>query len=186
MQTSTVGSLSEVRVCHPKLDGNARGFTLIELTVVILIIGLTVLLTVPRFRYSLMTDDLKGTVRRMVGTIRSVKNEAVRERRAFMLHFDFETNSVWVEPTKATEEELAAAHANAVELPKDVRVMDVWSRGKGKTAVGQTAIRITEKGYLEPSVIHLGAEDGREFTLILSPFLGKVEVLDKYVDFQDL
>ena len=72
-----------------------------------------------------------------------------------MLHFDFETNSVWVEPTKATEEELAAAHANAVELPKDVRVMDVWSRGKGKTAVGQTAIRITEKGYLEPSVMRI-------------------------------
>jgi prepilin-type N-terminal cleavage/methylation domain-containing protein len=173
-------------VCHAKLNGKTRGYTLIELTVVILLIGLTVLLTVPRFRYSLLTDDLKGTVRRMVGTIRSVKNEAVREHQAFMLHFDLETNRLWVEPTKATDEELAVAHANAVELPEGVRVMDVWSRGKGKTAVGQTAIRITEKGYLEPSVIHLGAQDGRQFTLILSPFLGKVEVLDKYVDFQDL
>ena len=173
-------------MCHPKPNGKTQGYTLIELTVVILLIGLTVLLTVPRFRYSLLTDDLKGTVRRMVGTIRSVKNEAVRERQAFILHFDLETNSFWVEPTKATEEELAVARDNAVQLPEGVRVMDVWSRGKGETAVGQTTIRITEKGYLEPSVIHLGAKDGREFTLILSPFLGKVEVLDKYVDFQDL
>jgi general secretion pathway protein H len=122
----------------------------------------------------------------MVGTIRTVKNEAVREHQAFMLHFDLETNRLWVESTKATAEELAEAHSNAMELPAGVRIMDVWSRGKGKTAAGQTAIRFTEQGYVEPSVIHLAAKDGREFTLILSPFLGKVEVLEKYVDFLNL
>jgi hypothetical protein len=31
-------------------------------------------------------------------------------------------------------------------------------------------------------VIHLGAEDGREFTLVLNPFLGTIKVYDKYVD----
>jgi prepilin-type N-terminal cleavage/methylation domain-containing protein len=186
MQTSIVGNLSEAQVCHLKPNAKIRGYTLIELTVVILLIGLTVLLTVPRFRYSLVTDDLKGTVRRMVGTIRTVKNEAVRERQAFMLHFDLETNRWWVESTKATEDELDSAHANATELPPGIRIMDVWSRSRGKIAAGETAIRFTEKGYVEPSAIHLAAKDGREFTLILSPFLGKVEVLEEYVDFLDL
>jgi len=31
-------------------------------------------------------------------------------------------------------------------------------------------------------VIHLGAEDGREFTLLLNPFLAKIKSYDKYVD----
>jgi len=186
MQTSTIGSLSEAQVCHPKPNLKIRGYTLIELTVVIVLIGLTVVLTVPKFRYSLLTDDLKGTVRRMIGTIRTLRNEAVRERQAFMLHFDLETNRLWVESAKATEEELAEAHSKAFQLPEGVRIMDVWSRGRGKQAAGEAAIRFTEKGYVEPSVIHLGAKDGREFTLILSPFLGKVEVLEEYVDFVGL
>jgi prepilin-type N-terminal cleavage/methylation domain-containing protein len=187
MQTSTVGNLSEARVCpRPDTNPKIRGYTLIELTVVVLLIGLTLLVTVPRFRYSLVTDDLKATVRRLVGTIRTVKNDAVREHQAYRLHFDLETNRLWVEPSQATDEELEAARTNAVQLPEGVRIMDVWSRGKGKTAAGQTTIRFTEKGYIEPSAIHLEARDGREFTLVLSPFLGKVEVLEKYVDFVDL
>lgn len=186
MKTSTIGNLSKAQVCHPRPNPKIRGYTLIELTVVILLIGLTVLLTVPKFRYSLLTDDLKGTVRKMVGTIRTLRNEAVRERQAFMLHFDLEANRLWVESTKATDEELAEAHSNAFQLPEGVRIMDVWTIGRGKQAGGDTAIRFTEKGYVEPSVIHMKAMDGREFTLILSPFLGKVEVLEEYVDFVEL
>lgn len=186
MQTSTIGNLSEAQVCHPKPNAKTRGYTLIELTVVILLIGLTVLLTVPKFRYSLLSDDLKGTVRRMIGTIRTLRNEAVREHQAFLLHFDLEANRLWVESTKATDEELAEAHTNAFQLPAGVRIMDVWRRGKGKETAGETAIRFSEKGYVEPSVIHLKAADGREFTLILSPFLRKVEVLEEYVDLGDL
>ncbi|MBW2172071.1 MAG: prepilin-type N-terminal cleavage/methylation domain-containing protein [Deltaproteobacteria bacterium] len=186
MKTSTIGNLSEAQVCHPKPNLKIRGYTLIELTVVILLIGLTVVLTVPKFRYSLLTDDLKSSVRRMIGTIRTLRNEAVRERQAFMLHFDLETNRLWVESAKASDEELAEAQSNSFQLPEGVRIMDVWSWGRGKETSGETAIRFTEKGYVEPSVIHLKAMDGREFTLILSPFLGKVEVLEEYVDFVEL
>jgi general secretion pathway protein H len=186
MQTSTIGTLSEAQVCHPKPHAKIRGYTLIELTVVVLLIGLTVLLTVPRFRYSLVTDDLKGTVRRMVGTIRGLRSQAVREHQAFMLHFDLETNRLWWEPAEGSDEELTAARAKAFQIPDGVRIMDVWKRGEGKEASGETSIRFSEKGYVEPSAIHLGAADGREFTLVLSPFLGKVEVLEEYVDFVDL
>jgi general secretion pathway protein H len=155
-------------------------------TVVIVLIGLTVLLTVPKFRYSLLTDDLKGTVRRMVGTVRGLRNQAVREHQAFMLHFDLETNRLWWESAEASDEDLTEARAKAFQIPDGVRIMDVWKRGAGKEAVGDRSIRFTEKGYVEPSAIHLGAADGREFTLILSPFLGKVEVVEEYVDFVDL
>ncbi len=185
-QTEGSSSKSSCRECARRGSSKIRGYTLIELTVVILLIGLTVVLTVPKFRYSLLTDDLKGTVRRMIGTIRGLKNEAVRERQAFILHFDLEANRLWVESTKASDEELAEAQSNSFQLPEGVRIMDVWSWGRGKKTAGDTAIRFTEKGYVEPSVIHLGAKDGREFTLILSPFLGKVEVLEEYVDFVDL
>ena len=158
------------------------GYTFIELTVVIFLIGLTLVLTVPRFRYSIVTDDLKATVRRMVGTIRGLKNEAIREHKTYRLHFDLESNRLWVESADMTEEEQAEAYKKAFQLPEGVRILDVWRRETGKKMAGQTAIHFTKKGYVERSIIHLAAEDGREFTLVLSPFLGEVKVYEKYVE----
>ena len=71
-------------------------------------------------------------------------------------------------------------------LPAGVRVLDVWFRDKGKEMTGRTAIRFSSKGYIQPSVIHLGSEDGRVFTLVLSPFLGKVKVYEEYIEFEDI
>ncbi len=80
------------------------------------------------------------------------------------------------------QEERTMTRERAFALPGDIRIMDVWQKEWGKQVDGEVAIRFTKKGYVEHTVIHLGAEDGREFTLILSPFLGTIKSYDKYVD----
>ncbi len=186
MKILTVGSWNKVKGCYLWRNSKKGGYTFIELTVVLVLIGLTLVLTVPRFHYALLTDDLRSTVRRMVGEIRDLRNEAVREHKIYALHFDLESNRFWGEAVEATDEEQAEAQAKAFQLPQGVRVLDVWHKEIGKEVAGETTIRFTEKGYIEHSVIHLGAEDGRQFTLILRPFLGSVKVLEEYVDFVDL
>ncbi|NVL90260.1 MAG: hypothetical protein HWN69_04585 [Desulfobacterales bacterium] len=166
------------------MSRETKGYTFIELTVVIFLIGLTLVLTVPRFRYAILTDDLKTTVRRMVGTVRSLRNEAVREQKVYSLRFDLESNRFWIESANMTDEERTGACEKAFQLPAGVRILDVWRREKGKEVAGETAIRFTKKGYIEESVIHLGTEDNRQFTLILSPFLGAVKTYDRYVDIE--
>lgn len=168
------------------MNPGEKGFTLIELVVVVLLIGLTMVLSVPRLRYAMLTDDLRGTVRRMVGTVRTLRNEAIREQKVYALHFDLESNRLWADSADMTDEERIAAHQKAFQLPKGVRVLDVWRSGKGKEVAGEAVIRFTKKGYMEQSVIHLGAEDGRRFTLIFSPFLGRVKVLEEYIEFVDI
>lgn len=143
-------------------------------------------LSVPRLRYAMLTDDLRGTVRRMVGTVRTLRNEAIREQKVYALHFDLESNRLWADSADMTDEERIEAHQKAFQLPKGVRVLDVWRRGKGKEVAGEAVIRFTKKGYMEQSVIHLGAEDGRRFTLIFSPFLRRVKVLEEYIEFVDI
>jgi hypothetical protein len=44
---------------------------------------------------------------------------------------------------------------------------------------GEVGIHFDKKGYVQPSEIHLGSDDGREFTLVLSPFLREVEIIEK-------
>ena len=163
-----------------------KGYTFIELTVVIFLIGLTLVLTVPRFRYEMFTDDLKATVRRMVGTIRSLRNDAIREQKIYVLCFDLGSNRYWIESADMTDEGRALEYEKALQLPGGVQILDVWSGEMGKKVDGKAAIRFSKKGYIEQSVIHLGAEDGRKFTLELNPFMGKVKVFEKYVEFRGI
>ena len=161
------------------------GYTLIALAVVISLIGLMALFAVPRFRYSILTDDLKSSTRKIIGLVKNLRNEAVRTQNPHYLHLDLETNRFWADSTAMTQEERMLARVEAADLPKGVRLLDVWLKGKGKKTDGTAYILFTRKGYVPQSAIHLGSEDGRRFTLILSPFLQKVKVVDDYIDFED-
>lgn len=163
-----------------------KGYTFIEITVVVLLIGLMMALTLPRFRYAMLTDNLKTATRRLVGTIKTIRNEAVREQQGFVLYFDLESNRFWPESSGMTEEERLISQERASSLPGGVRILDIWLKGKGKKVAGDAAIRFNKKGYVQQSVIHLESEDGRQFTLVLSPFLGRVRILERYVEFEDV
>lgn len=165
------------------MNPGKKGYTFIELTVVLFLIGLTLVLTVPRFRYAMLTDELRATVRRMVGTIRTLRTEAMSKQKAHALRFDLESNQYWVESEDMTDEGRDLAYRRALRLQEGVRILDVWSQARGKEVDGKPTIHFTKKGYIEQSAIHLAAEDGREFTLLLEPFLGKVKVFEKYVEF---
>ena len=162
-----------------------KGFTLIELMVILILIGIVLVLTIPRFQTGIVTDDLKASTRKIIGLIRGLKDEAVREHKTCFLHFDLESDRYWIDSTVMSEEERARAAENAFALPEGVHVLDVWFRDKGKQMIGRTAIRFSEKGYIQPSVIHLGSEDDRVFTLVLRPFLGKVKIHEGYIEFED-
>ncbi len=160
-----------------------KGYTLVELIVVVLLIGLVLTLAVPRLRNALLTDNLKGAARKMIGIINNLRNEAIREQRDYALHFDLDANRFWVSYGSMSDEERAVTREVGSNLPGDIHIDDVWIKGEGKMVEGATRIRFTRRGYTQKSAIHLSSEDGRELTLVLSPFLGKVKVINKYVDF---
>jgi len=163
-----------------------RGYTLIELAVVIMLIGLMLGVSIPRFRSFLLTDSLKSSTLRIIGLVKELRSDAVRENRIYDLHFDMGSNLIWVGFEGMTQEESELAHKRAFQLSQDVKIIDVWRMGKGKKVDGDATIRITYKGYLEQSIIHLGADDGREFSLILQPFLGSIKSYDRYTDNKDI
>jgi prepilin-type N-terminal cleavage/methylation domain-containing protein len=176
MRTSITGSLSKSG------DMDEAGYTLIELAAVIALLGLFLGLSIPRFHHALITDELKSTTRKIVGSVKEVRNEAIRLQKIHVLHFDLESNRLWIEHEGMDEDESAMAQQRALEFPRGVRVLDIWCRGKGKQARGEVDLYVSKKGYVEQTVIHLGADDGREYTLELSPFLGTVKFYEKYID----
>ena len=162
-----------------------RGYTLIELIVVMVLIGLMLAVGVPRFQGALLTDDLKLTTRQIIGLVRGLRNKAIQEQQRYYLHLDLEKNVYWIDSGADGEAQRELARQNAVKLAEEVRVIDVWSQSKGKQAVGEAVIRFSAKGYVDQTAIHLGAADDRQVTMVLAPFLGTVEIHDKYVDIGD-
>ena len=76
---------------------NTNGYTLIELAVVMVLIGIMMTLAVPKLRTINMTDDLKGSTRRMVGLIKALRDDAIRNNRAYKLNFDLDSHEFWID-----------------------------------------------------------------------------------------
>ncbi|NOQ65798.1 MAG: prepilin-type N-terminal cleavage/methylation domain-containing protein [Desulfobacterales bacterium] len=165
-----------------KSSNYTKGYTLIELIVVIVLLGLMFGITVPRFRQNLLSDSLDATSLRLIGFAQDLREKAISGQVSYMLHLDIREKRIWAFASTATEEEQEAARERAYELLADVKIQDVWSWSSGKV-FDEAIIRFSRKGYIEQSMIHLQSEDGREVSLELTPFLGSIKIHEGYVDF---
>ena len=159
-----------------------RGYTLIELSVVVLLIGMMLLIAVPRVRDTLLNDDLKATTRQLVGASRELRNEAVREQVDYILQLDLNQPGFWTYSADTTAEKRAEIRKGAIRFPEGLRIAGVRHAEEVRKTEGEASIRFFRKGYMEPTVVHL-VKDDRAFTLVFNPFLQAVSVYEKYVDF---
>jgi len=170
---------------NKQLITHPGGFTLIELTMVILLIGFMLSITLPRLHDVALSDTLKNTVRTMTSTINEVRYQAIKDNQEYFLKFDFGSKKFWTDSSSLSEQERTAAKKNSFSLPSDIRVIDICFKGGENKTSGEISIGFSKEGYISPVVIHLGSEDGRQFTFVLSPFLGNVNVLENYIAIED-
>ena len=161
---------------------NERGYTLIELSVVVLLIGMMLFLAIPRVRDGLLNDDLKATTRQIVGAATELRNDAVREQLDYLLRLDLVETGFWSYSADTTAEKQAEIRKRAVRFPKGIRIADVRQPPEARKTDGEVVIRFFRKGYVSPTVIRL-VKDDRTFTLVFNPFLQTVGVYEESVDF---
>ena len=166
----------------PKASSNTSGYTLIELIVVIVLLGLMFGLVVPKFRQAVLSDSLDATSLRLIGLIENLRERAISDQVSYVLHLDIRGKEVWAFAVDATAEEQEAARERSYSLPADVIIEDIWSWSRGKL-YDEATIQFSKKGYIEQAMIHLQAEDGRQLSLELTPFLGSIKIHEGYVDF---
>ncbi len=167
----------------PIITLNNRGFTLVELSIVLFIIALTASLTMPLLG-NVGNGNLHSTSRRLAGTIKYFYNEAVLEKKIYRLTFDLDHAAYWVERQNADGEwsALSGRMGGRKKLHGSVRMTRIYINGRGSFTSGQVSMKIYPAGWLDEMTLYL--RDGKyKQTLRISALTGTTEFYDGYRDF---
>ncbi len=156
-----------------------KGFTLIEVIVVLALISLVATLSIPRFDNFLFSNQLKSSSRKVIGIVSQISQEAVRTRTGSVLVFDLSENIVRADFQPG---EVLEKPKTYLTFPASVRIVDITSVHGGKRNQGQIKLHFSSKGYIDKTYIHLRDDEGDNMTVMISPFLGVIKIVDSYVE----
>lgn len=151
----------------------SKGYTLLELAVVMVLIGIFLGFSVPKLRQNLFSSDLKSSVRILKGQIEQLRTDAVRRHEDLALTIDIDSNSYRVVPSRTKDPE--QKEVTPIQLPSGVDITRVDSAER-KVTVGSTKIIFSRKGYVSESLIHLTDRSATAYTILIRPFLPKVRI----------
>jgi len=167
----------------PIITSNKRGFTLVELAVVIFILALTASLTMPLLG-NVGDAGLHSAGRRLAGTIKYLYNEAVLEKKIYRLTFDLDHAVYRAERQDAGGEwsALPGRMGGEKKMPGSVVIKQISINGRGSFTSGQVSMQIYPAGWLDEMLLYL--QDGKyEQTLRVSALTGTTEFYDGHREF---
>lgn len=164
-------------------DRNSCGFTLLELTLVILIIGIFLTLSVPRLGH-LTGQNLSVSCRRLSGTVKYLFHRATIKRTIYRLNYDLKTNEYWITYRDENLEFVTDSSllTRRVKLPRDVSFEGIFIKGKGNFTEGEVKTHFFPKGWAEETLVHLKDARGRQASIHILPLSARVKIYEKYVE----
>lgn len=174
----------KIRTSKGKLSGCSRGFTFVELMLVLLLLGLILLLTFPNFREFVMPRDMKRAVLSFVGTLRYAQNQAATTKHKYRLNIDIKENAFWVtlEGERGKFSRDPSSQGQIHYLPEGVIFLDVYHPERGKINEGAAYVEFWPTGWAEECTIHLKKSEEEVFTIFVNPLGGKIEVAAGYME----
>lgn len=167
----------------PLHRGNCRqaGFTLIEIAVVMVIIGMVMLLVIPRLPSS-DQENLKISARTMATTLRYLQERAATSRTGYYLTIAPGTESVKILEIGGDggANEPSDPLLQKSPVKEGIIVADVRIPRLGKVNDGQVRVDVGSAGVRDFVTIHLRSADGQFWTVMAFPSGGKVKAFEGY------
>jgi len=156
------------------------GFTLIELSVIIFIIGLMGLLVFPKLEQRLFDTEYKSSLRRISNDVKEVFNIAAIKGVTYYFVFDLDKEIYWVTlpDAEGNISDDADTHLLHKAMPKGVDIVDI-EYGSRDFTEGRNIILFSPTGLEGKYYIHLKRKKDK-ITLIIYPLTGKVRIVDGF------
>jgi prepilin-type N-terminal cleavage/methylation domain-containing protein len=162
------------------------GFTLLELSLVLFILGLLVTVLLPRFG-DMGSARLESSARRLAALARYLNGEAAFSGQVYRIRYDLGEQTYAVQvlvPSREATEFVAdpSPMSQPVKLPPGIAFADVRVSQAGRMNTGQVFTHFYPHGYVDPTVVHLRDQRERMMTVMIPPITGEAKVYEGYVD----
>ena len=155
-----------------------RAFTLIELTVVLLIISLSLAVVCPRFTAgSDQLSLLRSSVNRIASVAEYASQQAACTRFMYFLNLDTQEGTYWVTSQKPDGQKVPVTDALSLkgQLPDGVKFADVKIQGMNTHSQGILVIRLSPQGWADPAEIILTCSTGETMSIMIDELSGQIE-----------
>lgn len=168
----------------PRDRHGTAGFTLLEVTLVLLILAIAIGVVVPRLRN---TDRarLESHVRKLAVIVRFIRHEAILNGRTYRLNYSIDEASYWVTSADGNDEASTFTPeggilAKPVIFPEPIGFADlVLPDTFGEIQEGAGFTDFYPDGYVDLTLMHVG--NGQEmYTIFVDSMTGHVSVAVGY------
>ncbi|MFH1984358.1 MAG: prepilin-type N-terminal cleavage/methylation domain-containing protein [Pseudomonadota bacterium] len=156
-----------------------RGFTLLELIVVVSLISIMFFFAVPKFANTAFSDARFRTARWIVQRAGDLRAEAVEKGASRFLVVDLDEGRLWAATSSpAAENGRSEDGPTGYRMPQGLEITRVVFTDGTSVTAGRAMIRFSADGVASGAVIAI-AKAGREvMSLEIEPFLPEVRVRD--------
>ena len=161
-----------------------RGFTLIEFSLVILVLGIVSGLVYARFPTALEPDSLRADSLRLAETVRALRRYAVTSGAPVLLRVQLREGR-WKADTPGDAaktkgwDEMAGAEGN---LSAGIRLWRILIENERTAPEGEVTLRFLPTGETLAALFSLASSENEERTLLIRPFLNRVEIVHGRTD----
>ncbi len=167
------------------LTGNKRtyrkaGFSLVELTVVLVLVSIIFVVALPRIPNDIVTDPTKKTSRWLLANVQHLKAASTREHADYTLYVDIDNDRMWASASTVSPDKQELLKEKGLTLAGDSHIVDVELGGNRKIEVGTVMIQFYAKGFSDHAMIHLRDNDNNDWSYHIPPFLPQIKIIAGY------
>lgn len=164
-------------------DKGLKGFTLMEMIIVVLLLSIFLVVSVPSLRQSVLNDPLRRDARKLIGALKNVRLQAKTEQQALIVYCDLDDGRIWYGTDNPVVTEGESEIDVQLTLSEDVSIRSVMDNSGELVDRGIAELWVSSRGYMEKSVVHLES-DGEEITLLIETFVPDIRVIDGYAELE--
>jgi general secretion pathway protein H len=162
---------------------SSDGFTLIEIAVVLAIIGMVMLLVIPRLPSS-DQENLKISARTLASTLRYLQDRAATSPTGYYITFAPGTESLKIQEIggDGNAKDPSDPLLQKSPLKEGITLADVRVPRLGKINDGELRLEVRGGGIRDFVTVHLSSSSGLFWTVMVFPSGGKVKVYEGYLE----